>query len=161
MRGAQGMHSDANEEPGVQRVVYTIGHGEAEQEEILARLVDAGVRTLVDIRERAAGKKGFNKTELEAACRAAGIDYVQVRDLGAPLAVRRGHDPEADWAGFQDAYATHLKEQKEAFRTLKETVLAGPAALFCRCAHPARCERGVLATLFARAGYGVRHLDTA
>src|ERR1700756_3744893 len=63
----------------------TIGYETATQAEIIDRLARAGVEVLIDVRAVAASRRaGFSKTVLAASLRAAGIDYVHLRQLGTP-----------------------------------------------------------------------------
>ncbi len=94
--------------------LVSIGYEGRTAEELLARLVELGVKTLVDVRLTPLSRKpGLSKTRLASTCFAAGIEYVHLPALGNP------------------------KENREPFRTGKaklgcirySSLMAEPAAV--------------------------------
>ena len=64
--------------------IFTIGYERRDGAELIASLVDAGVRLLVDVRERPISRKpDFRKSALEARCEAAGFLYQSWTELGS------------------------------------------------------------------------------
>src|SRR5882724_13047944 len=75
-------------------MLYTIGYEKALVKDVLATLTEAGVATLIDVRDRPISRRpGFSKRQLAAAIEEAGMRYVHLRALGTPpegrLAARR------------------------------------------------------------------------
>jgi uncharacterized protein (DUF488 family) len=65
--------------------IFTIGYEGATQAEVVAALVAAGVKRLVDVRAVPLSRRpGFSKNILAAGLREAGIDYVGLKALGTP-----------------------------------------------------------------------------
>ncbi len=133
--------------------VWTIGYEGAGQADIIARLRDARIGTLVDVRAVAASRRaGFSKTVLRESLREAGIDYLHLRDLGTPKpgrdAARKGRIAE-----MRAIYAEHLRtpEALDAFAGLCELVPRRRAALLCFEAAAEGCHRRVLAERLAEA----------
>ena len=68
---------------GAGPTIFTIGYEQRDSEDLMARLRDAGVDVLVDIRERPFSRKpGFRRGPLENACADAGIEYEAWTGLG-------------------------------------------------------------------------------
>lgn len=133
--------------------IWTIGYEGAGQAGIIARLRDARIETLVDVRAVAASRRaGFSKTVLRESLREAGIDYLHLRDLGTPKpgreAARKGRIAE-----MRAIYAEHLRtpEARDAFASLCALVPQRRAALLCFEAAAAGCHRRVLAERLADA----------
>jgi hypothetical protein len=73
-----------------------------------AELLSAGVERLVDVRELPLSRRrGFSKTALSDALRAAGIDYVHVKALGTPKPNRERYWA-SDVEGGAAVYRKHL-----------------------------------------------------
>lgn len=138
--------------------LFTIGYEGATPDEFLARLADAGVRRVIDVRAIAASRRpGFSKTALANALREQGIDYLHLRALGTPAdgraAARRG-----DVAGMRGIYAGQLAtpEAELAFEQLAAAAAEMPAALLCFERDAGGCHRAVLSErLAAREDYEV------
>ena len=139
----------------------TIGYESFTQPELIARLREAGVEVLIDVRAVASSRKaGFSKTLLANGLAEAGIEYVHLRGLGTPKAGR-----EAARAGriaemhriFEGQLATPEAEHDMA--RAAAIVAERPAALLCLEADAAGCHRRIVADrLKARLGIGVRDL---
>lgn len=132
--------------------LYTIGYQGALQPDVIARLKDARVQTLVDVRAVAASRRaGFSKSLLSASLAEAGIDYVHLRSVGTPKAGR-----DAARAGRTDElrriYAGHMAEPAFLldFARLKEMAAARPTAILCFCAEASKCHRRILSDRLAQ-----------
>lgn len=132
--------------------LFTIGYEGATQPDVIDRLKAAGVRVLADVRAVASSRKaGFSKTVLAVSLKAAGIDYVQLRELGTPKAgrqaVRHGRPDE-----MRAIYAVHMAEpeNRAAFERLRALARERSTALLCYEADPADCHRSILAHRLAR-----------
>lgn len=76
--------------------IFTIGYEGTTQAELIARLKEAGVTLLADVRAVPLSRRpGFSKNILAAGLREAGIDYAGLKALGTPPEGReaaRKHD---------------------------------------------------------------------
>ncbi|CAN5316800.1 hypothetical protein BH11PSE2_BH11PSE2_00580 [soil metagenome] len=131
----------------------TIGYENDTQADVIARLKDAGVAVVVDVRAVASSRKaGFSKTLLAASLAEAGIDYVHLQKLGTPK------------AGRDAARAGRIEEMKTIFNghmaepvALVELARAGEiathrkAALLCYEADACGCHRLILAERLSKA----------
>lgn len=141
--------------------LFTIGYEGQTQPEVIDRLKAAGVQVLADVRAIAASRKaGFSKTVLGESLKAAGIDYVHLRDLGTPKAGRdaahRGRIAE-----MRAIYDAHLAEPAAvaALARLETLAQERPTALLCFEADAAGCHRSILAErLRAADGFEVTDL---
>ena len=126
--------------------IFTIGYEGATQADVVAKLQDAGVKLLADIRAVPLSRRpGFSKNVLAAGLRGAGIDYVGLKSLGTPPegreAARKGnHDRlAAVYAGQLE-----LPEAIVQAEMLKEMAAERPTALLCFERDPATCHRSLL-----------------
>jgi uncharacterized protein (DUF488 family) len=125
----------------------TIGYETATQAEVIARLKQAGVKIVLDVRAVASSRRaGFSKRLLAASLDEAGIDYLHLRDLGTPKPGRQ-----AAHAGrigeMRRIYETHLTEPEARMQLAQaaEIAAARPAALLCYEADAAGCHRRIVA----------------
>lgn len=131
--------------------LFTIGYEGETQGAVIARLKDARVQTLVDVRAVAASRRpGFSKTILAESLKTEGIGYVHLRDLGTPKAgrdaARKGRIAE-----MRAIFEHHLAEPaaEVQFGALRVLAAEQPVALLCFEADHAGCHRAVLAERLA------------
>lgn len=126
--------------------IFTIGYEGVTQAELVAALVEASVKRLVDVRAVPLSRRpGFSKNILAAGLREAGIDYVGLKALGTPAegreAARKGNH-----ARLATIYAGQL-ELPEAMvqgAQLLDLAREAPTALLCFERDPACCHRTLL-----------------
>jgi uncharacterized protein (DUF488 family) len=93
--------------------IWTIGYEKAAQSDVIAALERAGIRTVLDVRDRPQSRRaGFSKTSLAASLQAAGIGYVHLKPLGTPKEGRLAH---------------HSGDQATFWRIVDEQLATGPA----------------------------------
>jgi uncharacterized protein (DUF488 family) len=144
-------------------------------EEFLRTLEDAGVRLLLDIRQRR-GVRGpeyawANSKRLQAALSGAGIAYEHHLELAPTTEMRQLQYAEDDRQGvgkrsrrqLAPAYAEHYTAEILDRADLGDVVAALPAdgagALFCVERDPEACHRSLIADrLAAEYGLPVEHL---
>ena len=139
----------------------TIGYEGADLADFIASLHLVAITRLIDVRELPISRRrGFAKTALSAALRAANIEYVHLRGLGDPKegreAARRG-----DYARFNTVFAEHMTTP--AARTDLATAAAfaaqGGACLMCFERDHAGCHRSIVATaISANIPVTIRHI---
>ncbi|HTC07346.1 MAG TPA: DUF488 domain-containing protein [Acetobacteraceae bacterium] len=139
----------------------TIGYEGTTVAAVLARLREARVALLIDVRAVAASRKpGFSKRQLAAELDAAGIAYVHLQQLGTPKpgrdAVRSGH-PER----MVPIYQAHMQGDRPQAELAQAIVLARGtrACLLCFERDHTTCHRTLVAELItAETGQSVMHL---
>ncbi len=133
--------------PPAAPALATIGYEAATIERVVAALLAAGVRHLIDVRAVPLSRKpGFSKRQLAAALDAAGLRYTNLRGLGTPksgrIAARRG-----DSATMRAIFAAHLQTPEAQADLALARVIAreAPACLLCFERDPAHCHRLLVA----------------
>lgn len=141
--------------------LFTIGYEGRTLPQLVRLLRDAGVRRLVDVRERPASRKqGFSAVPLFDALRKAGIAYESDRALGNPKELRD------EWknGSRREAKARYRRMLRNGRRTRVETLIAlakiEPVAILCYEHEAEECHRSLIAAEIARLepGLPVRHL---
>ena len=126
--------------------IFTIGYEGATQPELIATLVQAGVRLLADVRAVPLSRRpGFSKNILAAGLREAGIAYVGLKALGTPAEGREAARKHQH-ARLAVIYARQL-DLPEAIvqaQQLKDMAAQTPTALLCFERDPAGCHRSLL-----------------
>jgi uncharacterized protein (DUF488 family) len=163
-------------EPAARPDIVTIGAYGWDAERFFRALVDAGVDTFCDVRQRR-GVRGAeyawaNSQRLQARLAELGIRYVHRKDL-APSAATRAEQYAADrvnhtakrqrtalTGSFADAYT---RERLADFDSAAFLAAFDPAprvlALFCVEREPAACHRSLLAARLGHdMGVRVRHI---
>ena len=143
--------------------LFTIGYQKAVLQDVLATLAQAGVATLLDVRDRPISRRpGFSKRQLSAAIEDAGMRYVHLAALGTPpegrLANRR-----REWERFWGIVEEKLARPEAELDLHRAAEIAGAASscLLCYEADWQVCHRRRIAEILAdRCGFGIRHLGT-
>jgi uncharacterized protein (DUF488 family) len=141
--------------------LFTIGYEKARQVDLVSALSAAGVKILIDVRDRPISRRpGFSKNQLAAAVEAAGMRYLSLRALGTPPEGREAnHKRQWDrfWRIVEDKLAT--AEAEIALQEAAATAGAAPSCLICYEADPGICHRSRVAEILAeRHGFTIRHL---
>ena len=157
------------------RTVATIGVYGFTLEDFLARLREADVRRLLDVRQRR-GVRGSeyawaNAARLQAALAAAGVEYRHHRELAPTTELRRLQYREDDRLGvgkrsraelaplYVERYVAEVLDAVDLAPIAAELPAAGAAALFCVERDPEACHRSLVAARLAeRFGVEVVHV---
>ena len=142
--------------------VFTIGHSTRAAEEFVALLRENAVDLLVDVRRFPMSRRypHFNRDELAAALRAAGIDYLHAEVLGGRRSPRKDSRNTA-WRNAQfRGYADHMDtpDYRAAVAELVKRAETRIQAVMCAEAVPWRCHRNLLADALVARGIEVRHI---
>lgn len=131
--------------------LYTFGYEGLSIEVFVRRLVEAGVRTVVDVRELPLSrKKGFSKQAFARALSAAGIAYAHMPALGCPKPIRDCYKERGDWTAYSRAFSVYLAKQDAAIAELAKIARATTACLVCFEADFNHCHRSLVARAAAR-----------
>jgi len=145
-----------------QKLVFTIGHSTRTEDELLALLVEAGVRSVADVRTFPSSRRypQFNWGALARWLPEAGIGYVRLPQLGGRRAPIAG-SPNGGWSdpGFR-GYADHMSSGEFAagLGRLEELACERPTAIMCAEAVWWRCHRRLIADALTVRGWRVEHL---
>lgn len=140
--------------------LFTFGYEGLTIEGFIARLKDAQVDLIVDVRELPLSrKKGFSKSAFREHLAAAGIGYEHRPALGCPKPVRDQYRADGDWASYTRGFMAHLATVKTEVRHLAATALTKRACLVCFEANFSACHRTYVARAArAAGGPAVQHL---
>ncbi len=123
-----------------QQAIISIGYEGRTPGELVALLLAHHVQKVVDVRELPLSRrKGFSKTPLSAALRAAGIAYQHVRAAGNPH--RHAASCPAECLAL---YSTHLKNHPEVLDTVDAELDGAPVAFLCFERQHVECHRSRL-----------------
>jgi uncharacterized protein (DUF488 family) len=155
--------------------LLTIGVYGFTVDSFLAQLEDAGVRLLIDVRQRR-GVRGSeyawaNSQRLQSAVAGAGIAYEHRPDLAPTTEMRKQQYAEDDRRGiarrarvdltpeYVRSYTSAVLDRADLASLAAELDRSGPAALLCVERDPDACHRSLIAARMAeRHGVSVRHL---
>jgi uncharacterized protein (DUF488 family) len=141
--------------------LYTIGYEKALLSDFVDTLVEAGIATLIDVRDRPISRRpGFSKRQLAAAVEEAGMRYVLLQALGTPpegrLAGRR-----REWDRFWGIVEEKLArpEAELALQEAADIARGAPSCLLCYEADWHCCHRRRIAEILSeRHGFSLSHL---
>ena len=142
--------------------IFTIGFTKKSAEQFFTRLVDAGVRRVVDVRlHNVSQLAGYSKRgDLAYFLRAiAGIDYVHLPELAPTPALLDAYKKQrGDWSVYEPAFLDLMRERRIEATVPRATVDGG--CLLCSEATPEHCHRRLVAEYLQRAWGDVmiRHL---
>ena len=141
--------------------LVSIGYEGKSVGDLVAQLLEQGVRVLVDVRLTPLSRKpGLSKTKLSEALAAVGIGYVHHRALGNPRDNRAGFragEPESR-ARYRDVLETAAAT--DALAHVSELLDGGVVALLCFEQDHAECHRDIVVcqVLKARPDAAVVHV---
>ncbi len=146
---------------GGMTALFTIGYQRARPADFVAALKDAGVTTLIDVREVAWSRRAeYAKKALAARLAEAGIAYLHLKGLGTPKSGRAAAKA-GDRAGFEQIFAAHTQtpEFQGDLARAADVARAGGACLMCYERDPNDCHRKIVAGLIHdKDGFDVRHI---
>ena len=135
--------------------VLTIGYQGRSVDDLVAQLIAARVRRVVDVRALPLSRrKGFSKTPLRQALESHGIEYVHIKAAGNPF---RSHDASAQ--AILNEYRRHLSSCPAVVDEVAQAVLEMRSALLCMERQPHECHRSVIADAVAASKHlAIKHL---
>ena len=139
--------------------VFTIGHSTLPIEAFVAVLAAYGIERLADVRTvpRSRRNPQFNADALATSLRAAGIDYVPLRELGG-LRKPRADSPNTGWRNESfRGYADYMQTEPfgAGLARLVEMSRERRTAIMCAEAVPWQCHRSLIADALGARGIRV------
>ena len=129
--------------------LMTVGYEGASIETFLSTLLDAGISSLLDIREIASSRRfGFAKTALCNNLQSVAITYRHEPRLGSPRDIRTRLRECGDYANFFREFNGYLATQNTLVMHLANE-LAGSVVLLCYERDYNECHRKSVASAFA------------
>lgn len=126
--------------------LYTFGYEGLNLPSFIARLEQAGVRQVVDVRELALSrKKGFSKNGLASALIGHGISYIHMAALGCPKPIRNRYKHDRDWGIYEERFRAYLKTQSQAVLEVARLAKEKVSCLVCFEADFRQCHRSMVA----------------
>jgi len=131
---------------GTGPTVFTVGYERRDGDELIAALQDAGVDTLVDVRQRAMSRRvDFRGKALSAACDAVGMNYLAMPELGSTDELRNQLQETGDFSHFARRFRNLAKRtMTDPLNQIAQMAPERSIALICyeRC-HD-ECHRSVI-----------------
>jgi len=119
-----------------------IGYQRRTIDEVVERLRQASIVTLIDVRELPWSRRAdFAKKPLAERLAREGIRYVHLREAGNPRENRKSGAPSAE---ILARYREHLARTPGVLEAILAAADSQPAALLCYEADAAQCHRSVL-----------------
>jgi len=133
---------------GVRTILFTIGYEGLALEEYLNKLIQNGVKLLVDVRNNPLSMKyGFSKSQLITACKSVSIEYIHIPEVGIISEQRQQLNAQIDYDNLFEKYRAEnllrtIESQREILNLLKSQKRI---ALTCFEANICQCHRKPLA----------------
>ncbi len=131
-----------------QPCLFTIGYEGISLEAYINKLIQNGVKALVDVRKNAMSMKyGFNKSQLTKACKGVGIEYIHFKEVGIKSSKRKELNTQDDYdLLFEDYKQTVLPNTGDTQRDIADVINEYKrVALTCFEAESCQCHRRPLA----------------
>src|SRR3989338_981177 len=126
--------------------VLTIGYEGRAIDEFVDRLKQFNISRLIDVREIPLSRKpGFSKTSLRERLEDENIEYVHVKALGSPSAIRNKLKTDWDYDYFFKAYCKYLFQNMEVVKEVYQFISDGVNCILCFERFPEKCHRTAVA----------------
>ena len=130
--------------------VSTIGYEQSTPAEFAARLIEAKIDMIVDVRAVPLSRKpGFSKNRLAAALAAIDVEYKHVVNLGAPQEIRDALRDGGTWKSYESGYNAHLARYEGEVQALLDLAAERTICLLCFERKPEVCHRSLIAQTMA------------
>ena len=130
----------------MQTALFTFGYESLSIDDFIARLTDAKINTVVDVRELPLSrKKGFSKTAFSAALSEHSIAYLHMPALGCPKPVRNQYKADGNWRTYTRDFLAYIDTQEAPIQELVKISRATTACLVCFEADFSMCHRTFVA----------------
>jgi len=132
--------------------LYTVGYEKRDGDQLISVLVDNGIKTLADVRQRAMSRKpDFRAAALRKKCQEAGIEYQSWPSLGSTVELRDELAESGNFTQFaSDFRELALQTLMTDIKRLAQSVSLSPTALLCYERAHEECHRSIIADLAAK-----------
>ncbi|MEE8167732.1 MAG: DUF488 family protein [Candidatus Hydrothermarchaeales archaeon] len=139
-------------------VVFTVGYEKRDVENFIKLLKINNIKILVDIRANGFSRKvGFSHRVLEKNLTSEDIDYLSLKELGAPKNLREGLKKKG-YPWFFNEYKKYLENEKSELDKLEKIVKYTRSCLMCFELDPNECHRSMVSNELRERGFEVAHL---
>lgn len=127
--------------------IYTVGYEGVDLDGLLNKLIQVGIRCLVDVRYNPVSRAwGFSKKQLSEWCANIGVQYVHLPELGVPGTARKGITNTATRSRLlKDYEENYLPAREQNLNRLESIVTSMSSALMCLERDHLQCHRSRLA----------------
>ncbi|GAC1029329.1 DUF488 domain-containing protein [Pseudomonas sp. No.21] len=126
--------------------IYTAGYEGLSIDTFIARLQEAGIDKVLDVREYPLSRKpGFSKKAFAECLAKAGIAYEHEPALGCPKPVRKRYKEDGDWAAYERGFNAYIKTQDERLHGLLADAASERICMVCYEADARFCHRNLIA----------------
>lgn len=126
--------------------IYTAGYEGLTIDAFIARLKQAQIDKVLDVREYPISrKKGFSKKAFAECLAAAGISYEHSPPLGCPKLIRNRYKVDGDWSVYSRDFRAYIRSQNEVLSNLVSSVAEQRICMVCYEADSSFCHRSLIA----------------
>lgn len=126
--------------------LYTAGYEGLSIDAFIARLKQAGIDKVLDVREYPLSrKKGFSKKAFAQYLVAQGIAYEHSRPLGCPKPIRKQYKEDGDWATYAREFRAYIRTQGAVLSELVRSAAEQRVCMVCYEADARFCHRSLIA----------------
>lgn len=139
-------------------VVFTVGYEKRDIKNFIKLLKINKINLLIDIRANGFSRKtGFSSKVLENNLHLEGIDYLAIKELGAPKQLRNGLK-EKGYTWFFKKYRDYIDGEKSEVDKLEKIVKNTRSCLMCFELNPNECHRSIVSNKLQERGFKVAHV---
>lgn len=126
--------------------LYTAGYEGLSIDAFIARLKQAGIDKVLDVREYPLSrKKGFSKKAFAQCLAAEGIAYEHSRPLGCPKPIRKQYKEDGNWAAYAREFRVYIRTQASVLSELVSSAVEQRICMVCYEADASFCHRSLIA----------------
>lgn len=126
--------------------LYTAGYEGLSIDAFIARLKQAGIDKVLDVREYPLSrKKGFSKNAFAQCLAAEGIAYEHSRPLGCPKLIRKQYKEDGNWAAYAREFRVYIRTQASVLSELVSSAVEQRICMVCYEADANFCHRSLIA----------------
>lgn len=126
--------------------IYTAGYEGLNIDAFIARLKQAQIDKVLDVREYPLSRKpGFSKKAFAQCLADAGIAYEHCPPLGCPKPIRNRYKVDGDWGLYARDFRAYIRTQPALLQRLVGDTAEQRICMVCYEADPAFCHRSLIA----------------
>jgi uncharacterized protein (DUF488 family) len=126
--------------------IFTAGYEGLNIDTFIARLKQARIDKVLDVREYPVSRKpGFSKKSFAQRLEAAGIAYQHSPPLGCPKPIRARYKIDSDWANYSKDFRAYIRTQEAILTELVADAAQQRICMVCYEADASFCHRSLIA----------------